>query len=384
MKTKFDTRLVHGNGTHDESPVVAKGVAPGIELSTTFERSDPRSTDEYIYSRANNPNRQMLEKRICSLENGAAAAAFASGSAASMALFQSLPAGSHVIVTGDAYYGTLLQLNQLVTRMGHSVSAVDTTKLSNIENAWQDNTTLVWLETPSNPQMSISDIRGVTEYAHSRGAKVGCDNTLATSLWQQPLELGADFSMHSSTKFMGGHSDVLGGVIIARNDDETFRRVRDVQQIGGAVPSPFDCWLLLRSIATLSVRVRQQTRSAATLAKHFSGYPGVEKVLYAGLESHPGYALNKTQMTRGGALLSLLIDGSADQAIRVASNTRIIKQATSLGGVESLIEHRYSVEGATSVSPPNLLRLSVGLEDPDDLIKDLERALRGATKNPGI
>ncbi|MFK8029165.1 MAG: PLP-dependent aspartate aminotransferase family protein [Gammaproteobacteria bacterium] len=377
MKNKFDTRLVHGSGTHGAS-LVGKGVVPGIELSTTFERSDPRSTDEYIYSRTNNPNRDELEERICSLENGAAAAAFASGSAASMAVFQSLPAGSHVIVTGDAYYGTLLQLNKLVTRMGHSVSAVDTSNVSNVENAWQDNTALVWIETPSNPQMNVSDIRSIAELAHARGAKVGCDNTLATCLWQQPLELGADFSMHSSTKFLGGHSDVLGGVIIARSNDEMFARVREAQQIGGAVPSPFDCWLLLRSIATLSVRVRQQTKSADTLARHFSDFPGVQRVLYVGLESHPGYALNKTQMERGGALLSLLIDGTADQAIQVASHTRVIKQATSLGGVESLIEHRYSVEGETSVSPPNLLRLSVGLEDPEDLIEDLEHAIAKA------
>ncbi len=380
MKNKFDTRLVHGDESASLPGKKGKGVSPAIELSTTFVRDDPRSTDEYIYSRTDNPNRQMLETRVCALENGAGAVAFATGSAASMALFQALPTNSHVIVTGDAYYGTVLQLNKLVTRMGHSVSAVDTTDLTHIEQAWQDNTALVWLETPSNPQMRISDIKAVATFAHERNAKLCCDNTLATSLWQQPLKLGADFSMHSSTKFLGGHSDVLGGIIIAHKKDEMFDRIREVQQIGGAVPSPFDCWLILRSITTLSVRVRRQTKNALVLAQHFDKHEGVKQVLYVGLENHPGYALNQTQMGQGGALLSLLIEGTAETAIAVAKNTRLIKQATSLGGVESLIEHRHSVEGATSASPPNLLRLSVGLEDPEDLIQDLEQALLMARK----
>lgn len=377
MTNKFDTRLIHGLAdTDDDAPV--KGVAPSIELSTTFERDDPRDDSDFIYSRTNNPTRQKLEARLCTLEGGAAAAAFASGSAASMALFQALPGGSHVIVTGDAYFGTILQLNQLVTRMGHTVSAVDTTDLAQIEQAWQDNTALVWLETPSNPQMRISDIRAVADFAHANGAKLCCDNTLATSVWQQPLASGADFSMHSTTKFIGGHSDVLGGVIIAKENDAMFARLRQVQQIGGAVPSPFDCWLILRSVATLAVRVRHQTRSADTLARHFDGHPRVQQVLYAGLESHPGFTVNQTQMRAGGALLSLLVEGSVETAIHIAKNTGLIKQATSLGGVESLIEHRHSVEGATSLSPPNLLRLSVGLEDPEDLIADLEQALDSA------
>lgn len=378
MKKKFDTRLVHGDASAGYEP--ARGVSPPIELSTTFERDDPRDDAEFIYSRTDNPTRQLLEARLCALENGAAAAAFASGSAASMAMFQALPSNSHILVTGDAYFGTVLQLNQLVTRMGHRVSAVDTSDIGNLERAWNDDTALVWLETPSNPQMRISDIRAIAAFAHERGASLCCDNTLATSVWQQPLELGADFSMHSTTKFIGGHSDVMGGIVVAAHDDELFSRVREVQQVGGAVPGAFDCWLMLRSIATLAVRVRQQTHSAVQIARHFAGHRGVERVLYAGLESHPGYSLNRTQMDAGGALLSLLIDGSAEAAIRVARCTRLIRQATSLGGVESLIEHRHSVEGVTSVSPPNLLRLSVGLEDVDDLIEDLEQALDSALR----
>ncbi len=378
MKNKFDTRLVHGTHSNSGSAKKGEGVSPAIELSTTFVREDPRNTDEYIYSRTDNPNRQLLEARLSALENGEGAVTFASGSAASMALFQALPANSHIIVTGDAYYGTVLQLNRLVTRMGHTVTAVDTTNIGHIEQAWQNNTALVWLETPSNPQMRVSDIRAVATLAHKHSARLCCDNTLATSLWQRPLELGADFSMHSSTKFLGGHSDVLGGVVIAKHQDEMYERIREVQQVGGAVPSPFDCWLILRSIATLSVRVKQQTRNALMLAQHFEHHEAIEQVLYVGLENHPGFELNRTQMREGGALLSLLINGSAETAIAVAKNTKLIKQATSLGGVESLIEHRYSVEGSTSVSPPNLLRLSVGLEDSDDLIQDLEQALDAA------
>ncbi len=378
MTKKFDTRLIHGHTDAGDRDLPVRSVSPPIELSTTFERDDPRDDADFIYSRTNNPTRRQLESRLCGLESGAAAAAFASGSAASMALFQALPERSHIIVTGDAYFGTVLQLNQLVTRMGHTVSAVDTTDLSKIEQAWQDNTALVWLETPSNPQMRVSDIRAIAGFAHERGAKLCCDNTLATSVWQQPLTMGADFSMHSTTKFIGGHSDVLGGIIIARENDDLFARLRQIQQVGGAVPSPFDCWLILRSVATLSVRVRQQTLNANTIAHHFDGHARIKQVLYAGLESHPGYALNRTQMDAGGALLSLLIDGSTEAAIHVARNTRLIRQATSLGGVESLIEHRHSVEGATTVSPPNLLRLSIGLEHADDLITDLEQALASA------
>ncbi|MEM7083339.1 MAG: PLP-dependent aspartate aminotransferase family protein [Pseudomonadota bacterium] len=380
-KKKFETRLIHGDdpsGNPGALPDPTTGVSPPIDLSTTYRRTDPRDDSEYIYSRTNNPTRQRLEARLCGLEDGYAAVAFASGSAASMALFQALPAGSHIIVTEDAYYGTLLQLNNIVANLGHHVTAIDTTRIDEVEHAFQDNTSLVWLETPSNPQMRVSDIRRIAALTAQRGAKLCCDNTLASCVWQRPLQLGADFCMHSSTKFFGGHSDVTGGVLIAREASTLLDQVRYIQQVGGAVPSPFDCWLLLRSLSTLAVRVRHQTRSAEQIARHFSNHPHIEQVLYVGLTDHPGHALNQTQMHAGSALLSLLVKGDASTAIKVAQSTQFFAQATSLGGVESLIEHRYSVEGKTSLCPPNLLRLSVGLEHANDLIEDLEQALATA------
>ena len=221
----------------------------------------------------------------------------------------------------------------------------------------------------------IADIALISELAHQHGALLCCDNTLATSVFQQPMNHGADFSMHSSTKFFGGHSDVTGGVLLAKTDSEIFQRVRQIQALSGAVPSPFDCWLLQRSIATLGVRVRHQSANASIIAQYLSRHSQVEKVLYAGHHDHPQAELIRTQMSGGGSILSILVKGGRQQALQVAGKTSIIKQATSLGGVESLIEHRHSVEGEHSLSPENLLRLSIGLEDKDDLIADLDQAL---------
>ncbi|MFK7887814.1 MAG: PLP-dependent aspartate aminotransferase family protein [Gammaproteobacteria bacterium] len=373
MTERFDTRLVHGGV--DKPPARGDGAVPAIEMSTTFVRADPRDDNDLVYCRTNNPNRRLLERRIASLENAHDAVAFATGAAASLAMFQALPEQSHIIATADAYFGTIVQLNDLARGMGHQVSAVDTTSQNNITDNWQPNTRLVWLETPSNPQMNISDIAATVALAHERGAMVCCDNTLATSVLQQPLAHGADFSMHSSTKFFGGHSDVMGGVVIAREAGATLDRLRHIQNIGGATPAPFDCWLLLRSLATLGLRVRHQSANAAYLAQALSSHPSIERVLYAGDLKHPGRAVADKQMSGGGALLSLLVKGNAEDAIGIAKRTRIFKQATSLGGVESLIEHRFSVEGEHSVSPENLLRLSVGVEDVDDLLQDLKQAI---------
>lgn len=373
MTKRFDTRLVHGGV--DRAPQRGDGVVPAIEMSTTFVRNDPRDSDDLIYCRTNNPNRRQLERRLASLEDAHDAVAFATGAAASMALFQALPKNSHIIATGDAYFGTIVQLNELARGMDHEVSAVDTTSQASIAELWQPNTRLVWLETPSNPQMNIADIAATATLARERGAMLCCDNTLATSVLQQPLALGADFSMHSSTKFFGGHSDVMGGVVMAREAGPMLDRLRQIQNIGGATPAPFDCWLLLRSLATLGLRVRHQSASAATLASALAAHPRVTSVLYAGDPAHAERALIDRQMSAGGALLSILVKGGLDEAVAVAKRTRIFKQATSLGGVESLIEHRFSVEGEHSVSPPNLLRLSVGVEDVEDLLMDIEQAL---------
>lgn len=378
MGYKFDSLLVHG-GSDTHQP--GKGVVPVMDLSTTFIRHDPRDGDEMIYHRYDNPNRALLEQRIASLEGGehqnTGGAAFATGTAASLALFQVQPPNSHIIITADAYYGTIIQLNELVSAMGHEISLVDTTDVTNIQNAWRDNTSLVWLETPSNPQMKVSDISTTAEFAHANNAMLCCDNTVATSVLQNPMALGADFSMHSTTKYFGGHSDVMGGVIIGEADSETFSRLRGIQRMGGATPSSFDCWLLTRSLATLALRVRHQSETALALAKRLEAHDKVEQVLYTGLASHPQHDLATRQMSAGGALMSILVKGDKEETRAIAGRTQMIKQATSLGGIESLIEHRYSVEGAASVSPPNLLRLAVGVEHVDDLFADLDRALRG-------
>ena len=373
MSERFDTRLVHAGAKRNPSD--GQGVIPPIEMSTTFLRSDPRDEQTFVYCRENNPTRRLLEQRLASLEDGHDALAFATGSAATMAMLSTLPPASHILVTQDAYFGTVVQFQDFAPRMGHSVTAVDTTSLDAILAAWQPNTRLLWLETPSNPLMSITDIAGASALARERGAIVGVDNTVASSLWQSPLALGADVSMHSATKFFGGHSDVMGGVLIVRDGGDLLERLRHAQGIGGATPSPFDCWLLLRSLATFALRMRHQTASATLLAERLRAHSRVERVLYPGDPAHPQRALIEQQMRGGGALLSLLVRGDGAAARKVATSTCIVQQATSLGGVESLIEHRHSVEGAHTRSPENLLRLSVGVEDVADLAGDLLSAL---------
>ncbi len=330
----------------------------------------------------NNPNRLQLEQRLASIEEGADAAAFASGSAASLALFQSLPKRSHVIVTEDAYFGTVMQLEQLGADLGHTFSRVDTSDPQAVRQHLQENTRLLWVETPSNPLIRVADIAAHANIAKECGALLCVDNTVATSILQQPLQMGADFSMHSCSKYISGHTDVIGGAIIAKNDGNVWQKIRNIQAIGGAVPSPFDCWLQLRSLPTLALRVRQQCANALQVAKFLESHKAVESVLYPGLPSHPQAELVSQQMAMGGGLMSFLVVGSEENTLRVAASTRLITQATSLGGVESLIEHRKTVEGERSCSPDNLLRLSVGLENANDLIDDLNRAL--ASFQPGV
>ncbi len=252
---------------------------------------------------------------------------------------------------------------------------VNTSDLANVAARIKPQTRLIWLETPSNPTLQISDIAAAARLAHKAGAWLACDNTFATPVLQRPLSLGADFVMHSSTKYFGGHSDVMGGAVIARAKDETTVRLRNHQAIAGAVPSPFDCWLIRRSIATLPYRVRAQAANAARIAAFLAKDPRVERVFYPGLESHPGHAVARSQMSDFGAMLSLCVRGGATEALQMAARTRLFIRATSLGGVESLIEHRASVEGPETPTPQNLLRLSIGLEHADDLIADLDQAL---------
>jgi len=352
-------------------------VVPAIHMSTTFERNvDGEFSRGYSYARTRNPGRRDLEKCIAALEGGDQAIAYASGSAASMAVFSLLRPGDHVVAPIESYHGTAKQLRALLTPMGVHASFVDMTKVDAVRAALTDQTRLVWIETPSNPMLNISDIEAIAQLAHGRGAIVCCDNTFATPLWQRPFELGADLVMHSSTKYFGGHSDVMGGAVITRDNGGLAEKLRDYQDTAGGVPSPFDCWLIRRSLTTLSCRVRAQTENAARIAEFLSKDKRIERVFYPGLESHPGHELARKQMKGGfGAMLSFCVRGGRDEAFAMAGRLRLFVRATSLGGVESLIEHRASIEGPHSVTPQNLLRVSVGLEHASDLIGDLDQAL---------
>jgi len=355
----------------------AGDVSPAIHLSTTFERdADGEFSRGYSYMRPDNPGRRALEQCIAALEGGAEAIAYSSGSAASLAVFSLLRPGNHIVAPIECYHGTAQQLRDIQGPMGVRYSFVDMTRVDAVREALTDQTRLVWIETPSNPMLNISDIETLAELAHGHGAIVCCDNTFATPVWQRPFDLGADLVMHSSTKYFGGHSDVMGGAVVARDRGGLSDQLRSYQGVGGGVPSPFDCWLIRRSLTTLAWRVRAQSENAARIAKFLSRHKRVERVFYPGLESHPGHLVASKQMKGGyGAMLSFCVRGGRDEAFAVAARSQLFIRATSLGGVESLVEHRASVEGPHTVTPQNLLRLSVGLEHVDDLIADLDQAL---------
>ncbi|HET6654857.1 MAG TPA: aminotransferase class I/II-fold pyridoxal phosphate-dependent enzyme [Gammaproteobacteria bacterium] len=347
-----------------------------IHPSTTFERAaDGSFPHGHIYSRYANPTRSHLELCLAALEGGAEAAAFASGTAAAMTVFQALGPEAHVVASADAYHGILRLLREIMAPWRLAVSLVDTSDLDAVRAAVRPETRLLWAETPSNPLLKISDLDALATIARETGAVSVCDNTFATPVLQRPLDHGFDLAMQSTTKYIGGHSDVLGGALVARQADEFWERLRFLQGAGGAVPSPFDCWLILRGAATLPLRVRAQTDNAGRLAEHLDAHPAVERVYYPGRPSHPGHALAARQMNGFGGVLSFTVTGGEAAAIETAARVRLIKRATSLGGVESLIEHRASIEGPETRAPRNLLRLSVGVEHVDDLIDDLDQAL---------
>jgi cystathionine gamma-synthase len=328
-----------------------------------------------IYSRANNPNRKALERVLAKLEGGEDAAAFSSGNAAGMAVFQALEAGSHVVAPDDMYHGLRTQLNQLFKNI-LEVTYVDMTNLEQVRGALRPESRLVWTETPSNPLLKITDIKALRAIAKEKKLKLACDSTFASPVFQNPIALGADIVMHSSTKYLGGHSDILGGALITATQDDFWQKVRTVQQIGGAVPSPFDTYLLTRSIKTLPYRMRGHAAHASILATFLDQHPKIEKVFYPGLRSHPGHDVASRQMSGFGGMLSFLIAGGAEEADAFISRLECFTNATSLGGVESLIERRAAVEGPDSQTPKNLIRMSVGLENPDDLLLDVRRALQ--------
>ena len=370
---KIETLAVHAGRTPDEA---TGAVTLPIHLSTTFERREDGSYPHgFVYSRPGNPNRETLERCLTILEGGSAAAAFSSGSAATMSLLQCLTPGDHVIAPRDVYHGTTVLLRELFAGWGLLSTFVDMEEPANVERALEPRTRLVWVETPSNPLLRISDISRIAAIAHSAGALCACDNTWATPVLQRPLDLGADLVMHATTKYLGGHSDVLGGAIVAREEGEIFSKLRRTQGTGGAVPSPFECWLVQRGIRTLPLRVRAQSESALALARFLAAHRAVEAVHYPGLETHPGHMVAARQMSSFGGMLSFQVTGGRDRAMAVAAKVRLFTRATSLGGVESLIEHRASIEPPGTATPENLLRISVGLEHVDDLIEDIGRAL---------
>jgi cystathionine gamma-synthase len=313
---------------------------------------------------------------MAQLEGGAVAIAFASGSAATMSLVQALGPNSHILAPDDAYYGTTKLMRELFGPWGVETTVVDMTDLRAVAAAIRSTTKVVWIETPSNPLLRVVDIERIAKLAHQSDAVCVVDNTWGTPVLQRPLDLGADISMHATTKYLGGHSDVLGGVLVAREDTEMIQRVRAIQATGGAVPSPFECWLTLRGIRTLPCRMHTHSRNALTLAHFLEAHPLVEAVHYPGLSSHPAHDLASRQMSEYGGMLSVQVGSGADASRAIASRLRVFTQATSLGGTESLVEHRASVEGVGTRAPANLLRVSVGLESVDDMIEDWEQALR--------
>lgn len=357
----------------------SRAIAAAITLSTTFERGEDGSyPGGFDYSRTGNPNRAALEAALAALEGGAEAVAFPSGMAATFSIIFSLSPGDHVVAADDAYYGTGVLLREQFAERGVEASFVDMTDLDAVRAAMRPNTRLVWMETPSNPLIRVSDIEAIAGIAREGGALSCCDNTWATPLLQRPLELGADLVMHSTTKYFGGHSDVTGGAVIVREPGKTLEALRGLQRDGGLVPSPFDAWLTRRGLESLAPRMAAHCANARGLAQFLAAHPGVERVHYPGLEDDAGHALASRQMSDFGGMLAFDVVGGREEAFAVAAAVKIIARATSLGGTHSLIEHRASVEGSTTRAPENLLRMSVGLEHVDDLKEDLAQALAAA------
>lgn len=369
---KIETLAVHAG--HDIDPATGS-VAPPLYLSTTFAR-DPQGTPlgGHTYIRDSNPNQTQLEAALAPLEGGEAALVFASGMAAGTAVLQALEPGSRVLLPDDVYYGFRIAGEEILPNWGIQAEIVDMADLGALEAALRPETRLVWIETPSNPLLKVVDIAGAARLAREAGALSVLDNTFATPVIQRPLELGVDIVLHSTTKYFGGHSDVQGGALIFARRGGLCERIEHLRHILGAVGSPFNSWLVLRGLRTLACRVAAQSATALTVARALAGMPGVARVHYPGLESHPGHEIAKRQMSGFGAMISLQT-GDRDSALRVASRVRLFTRATSLGGVESLIEHRATSEGPQSRAAQDLLRLSIGLEHPDDLIADLAQAL---------
>jgi cystathionine beta-lyase/cystathionine gamma-synthase len=372
----FATRAIHAG--QDPDPATGAVIVP-IYQTSTFAQEDVGVHKGYEYARTGNPTRTALETALAALDSGAHALAFASGLAAETTVMLALSAGDHVVCGDDAYGGTYRLFSKVFARHGLAFEYVDTSDPENVAEAIRPQTRLVWLETPTNPLLKLADIRAISALARARGALTLVDNTFASPYFQRPLELGADLVLYSTTKYMGGHSDVVGGALVM-NDSGLYERLKYLQNAAGGVPGPFDAWLVLRGLKTLAVRMRAHEANALAVARFLEEHPAVERVLYPGLPSHPQHTLARAQMSGFGGMVSLALRGGEPAAREMVRRTRLFTLAESLGGVESLIElpaamTHASVAGSPLEVPPGLVRLSVGIEDASDLIADLEQAL---------
>jgi cystathionine gamma-synthase len=374
---KARTLLAQAMGAGDP---VTKALVPPIHMSATYLRdADNGYSGGYVYGRTDNASVQQVEALLAALEGAAEAMTFASGMAAATSVFLALEKPTHIVASRVMYWGFRSWL-QKIGRYGHSISFVETSDLDAVRAAVRPGETgLFWIETPSNPLWTVTDIAAVSEIAHDANAVLCVDSTVATPVFTRPIAHGADIVVHSATKYLNGHSDVVAGALVAAHDGEFWECIREVRVQNGALLGPFEAWLLMRGMRTLEVRVREQARTAGLLASRLAGHPSLSALLYPGLASHPGHDVAARQMSGGfGGMLSLRLKGGEAAAIATAARVKVWKRATSLGGVESLIEHRASIEGKGTPCPADLLRLSAGLEDPDDLFFDLLHALDAA------
>ena len=370
---RLETLAVHAGG---QSDAATGAVSPPIHLATTFRHGPAAERIAgYEYQREGNPTNDRLCAALAAMEGGASALTFASGMAAISCLLESLESGAHILIPDDCYTGLRVLGSEFLPQRGVRVSRVDMADLDAVEKASNNGIDLIWAETPSNPRMTISDIQVLAEIAHAHTALLVCDNTFASPVLQRPLELGADIVMHSTTKYFGGHSDVLGGALVFKRADDWQQRVAHRLHITGATLAPFSAWLTLRGCRSLPARMAMHCANAHAVAEYLVRHPAMERVNYPGLTGHPGHAVAARQMSNFGGMLSIELRGGRNAAIEMAGRLKVFTNATSLGGCESLIEHRASVEGVNPVSPENLLRLSIGLEHQDDLIADLAQAL---------
>ena len=384
-RSPLKTRTLVAQGFGAVEPVT-RGLVSPIYMSTTYLRdADNGYSSGRIYGGSDNPSVQQAGALLAALEGAEDALMFGSGMAAATAVFQALDRPRHLVVSQGIYYGLRAWLEETAKRSGHVVTFVDTSNLDGVRGAMRPGETgLVWIETPSNPLWSLTDIAAVADIAHAAGAFLCVDSTVSTPIFTRPLALGADFVVHSATKYLNGHSDVVAGGLATAERNEMWERIGRVRAQIGAILGPFEAWLLMRGMRTLHVRVTAQARTAAKLASRLVGHPEISAVLYPGLRSHPGHDIAVRQMVGGfGGMLSIRVKGGEAAAVAVAAQVGLWKRATSLGGVESLIEHRASIEGAGTPCPRDLLRLSVGLEDVDDLFMDLVQAFGAANGSIG-